>query len=245
MSDPVAVVLAAGRGVRMGGAMPKTLIPMGSREPLLHYILRGLGVAGIGEVAIVTGFRPEEIEAYVGQRDDPVDVSYDFNERWAEAGNYHSLRVGLEAHQDRDVLVVNCDVVVHPEVYHRVASNEADLVLALQRREGLDVEDMRVAVSDERIESVSKSLPLDRSAGEYAGVSLVTPAAAASYIQGCDVLESAGQTSGYYEDVYDRMLSEIAAAPAEVGPGEYAEVDEPGDVVDAVAVIDAHAGVWG
>ncbi|HEY7875548.1 MAG TPA: NTP transferase domain-containing protein, partial [Actinomycetota bacterium] len=36
-----AVVLAAGRGTRMGGGTPKTLLPIDGNEPLLHYILEG------------------------------------------------------------------------------------------------------------------------------------------------------------------------------------------------------------
>jgi choline kinase len=244
MSQAIAVILAAGRGVRMGGRTPKTLIPMGEHEPLLHYILRGLAAAEIAEVTIVTGFKPEEIETYVATHDDHFDVGFVFNQRWADAGNYHSLRVGLEANAGRDVVVVNCDVVVHPNVYRRVASAPGDLALALQRRDDLDEEDMRVGLADGRIDAISKSLSLERSVGEYAGVSLVAPTAALRYVAHCDELEALGNTSGYYEDVYDFILDSVAATPAEVGPGEYAEVDEPGDVDDALAVIDAWPGLW-
>ena len=56
MAKVRAVVLAAGRGIRMGGATSKTLIPLGDREPMLHYILAGLHRAAIADLMVVTGF---------------------------------------------------------------------------------------------------------------------------------------------------------------------------------------------
>ncbi|MGH2694695.1 MAG: NTP transferase domain-containing protein, partial [Actinomycetota bacterium] len=54
-----AVVLAAGRGIRMGGEVPKTLLPLEDKPPLLHYILEGLTREGIKDLLVVTGFAPE------------------------------------------------------------------------------------------------------------------------------------------------------------------------------------------
>jgi choline kinase len=244
MPDPIAVMLAAGRGLRMGGERPKTLIPMGRGEPLLHYILRGLDKAGVGEAVIVTGFMPEEIRAYVDARSDRVAVAYAHNAQWEGRGNYHSLRVGLEAAGERDVLVVNCDVVVHPDVYRRVACGAGDLVLAVQNKDDLDAEDMRVELTDGAVTAIGKGLEMQRSHGEYSGVSLLRPRAAAAYRSACDDVETGGDGSGYYEDVYALILDRVSAVPAEVGPGEYAEVDEPADVGDAVAVIGRYPGVW-
>lgn len=244
MSEPIAVVLAAGQGTRMGGERPKTLIPLGGKPPLLHYILRGLSIAGIMRVKIVTGFRPEDIEAFVAAGPRRPEVTYAANPRWAEAGNYHSLRVGLESTAGNDVLVVNCDVVVHPDVYRRVAGAPADLVLALQARDDLDTEDMKVELRNGSIAAIGKALAPERSHGEYAGVSLVRPAAAAAYLEACERVEAEGDTSGYYEDLYARVLDRVTTAAAPVGPGEYAEVDEPADVAHAVEVIDSLDGVW-
>ena len=63
-----AVVLAAGRGMRMmplTARCPKPLLPVAG-VPILERILLGLHGAGLGEAVIVLGYLGEMIEAYFG-----------------------------------------------------------------------------------------------------------------------------------------------------------------------------------
>jgi choline kinase len=99
---------------------------------------------------------------------------------------------------------------------------------------------MRVQLDGERVVHVSKGLHLARSHGEYAGVSLLRPAAARLYGDICNGLEWSAKTHIYYEDVYEMMLERIPSRAADVGPGEYAEVDTPADVAAALQVADSH-----
>ena len=52
LSDSVAIVLAAGAGVRMGAGMPKALMPLAGR-PLLSWSLLALAEAGVADVVLV------------------------------------------------------------------------------------------------------------------------------------------------------------------------------------------------
>jgi UDP-N-acetylglucosamine diphosphorylase / glucose-1-phosphate thymidylyltransferase / UDP-N-acetylgalactosamine diphosphorylase / glucosamine-1-phosphate N-acetyltransferase / galactosamine-1-phosphate N-acetyltransferase len=61
-----AVILAAGRGTRMGaltGELPKPMLPI-EGKPMLEHIVRRLGQAGIAEILIVVGYRRELIERH-------------------------------------------------------------------------------------------------------------------------------------------------------------------------------------
>lgn len=63
-----AVVLAAGRGSRMGAltaATPKPLLAVAGRS-LLARVLGGLGAAGVRRAVVVTGYLGEQIEAALG-----------------------------------------------------------------------------------------------------------------------------------------------------------------------------------
>lgn len=245
MAGVRAVVLAAGRGVRMGGGLvPKTLLPMGDAEPLLSYILRGLHGAGISDLMVVTGHGRSHVEEYVDAHwtgDEPV---YVFNARYASWGNFHSLRVALDQSPGRDVLVVNSDVVVVPDVYARVAAGEGDLVLAVQKKMRLDEEDMRVQLDRRRVGAIGKDIPMGLSHGEFAGVSLLRPDAARTYVQVATNNEWRSLTGVYYEDVYAAMIPRVRVTAVTVREGEYAEVDEPSNVPDAIEVIAAHEGAW-
>lgn len=231
-----AAVLAAGRGVRMGGAEVKSLLPLGEQKPLLWYILRGLEKAGITDVMMVTGFRPETVQEFCTENAGGLSLGYVFNARYASWGNFHSVRVALDQSPGHDVLVVNSDVVVNPEVYARVSQTGGDLALAVQRRHRLDEEDMKVELDGRRVVGIGKSLKVGRSHGEYAGVSLLRRDGARVYQDICNTWQWRGTTTGYYEDVYAEMLGRVSARAAEVGPGEYAEVDKPEDVPAAAAV---------
>lgn len=64
----IAVILAAGRGTRMGSLTahtPKPLLDLQGR-PILEHILVNFRRAGIREAVIVTGYLAEQIEAYFG-----------------------------------------------------------------------------------------------------------------------------------------------------------------------------------
>lgn len=242
MANVRAAILAAGRGVRMGGTKPKTLLPIGDREPLLHYILSGLKKAGVDDLLVVTGFQPAEVQDYVGRH--WGEATYVFNARYASWGNFHSVRVALDQSPGMDVMFVNSDVVVHPNVYARTLEAQGDLVLAVQQRYNLDEEDMRVRLDGPRVRAIGKGLPKRLSQGEFAGVSLVRPEAALLYQDISSALEWDARTELYYEDVYGQMLGRLDARFAPVNDGEYAEVDTPDDVRVAAAVIERHPDAW-
>jgi choline kinase len=239
-----AVILAAGRGVRMGGTEPKTLMAVGEHRPLLDYLLRGLRSAGLSDLMIVTGFAAARIKDFVSDTWDGEPPTYLFNARYASWGNFHSLRIALDQSPGLDVVVVNSDIVIHPDVFTRVRRTFGDLVLAVQTRPRLDAEDMRVELDGDRVTSVSKQLTLSSSRGEFCGVSLVRPRAARLYLEAATELEWRAQTGGYYEDVYDAILSRVDARAARVDEGEYAEVDTPQNVESAAAVLARHADAW-
>jgi choline kinase len=241
-----AIVLAAGRGVRMGGASPKTLLPLGDKEPMLHYILSGLRAAGVEDLLVVTGFKAADVQAYVDERWDADHLSYVFNARYASWGNFHTVRMGLDQSPGMACLVVNSDVIVPPDVYRRTVDVLGDLVLAVQRRpqHQLNAEDMRVELDGTHVRGIGKDLNLARSRGEYAGVSVIRPIAAEAYLQVATDLEWLGQTHVYYEDVYARMLDRLDCHASFVETDEYAEVDTPEDIPAAIDVIERHASAW-
>lgn len=240
MAGVRAAILAAGRGVRMGGGTPKTLLPLDGHEPLLHYILEGLRTSGITDILMVTGHRAGDIQSYVGEHGEGLSVTYIHNARYASWGNFHSVRVALDQSPGSDVLVVNSDVIVQPEVYKRVTDTNGDLVLAVEKKLVLDDEDMRVRLDGDRILAIGKGLKRAFSHSEYDGVSLLRPEAARAYSDIATGLEWSGDVNHYYEDVYAEMMGTLDVRAAFVTEGEYAEVDTPDDVADAVAVVERH-----
>lgn len=59
---PIAVVLAAGKGTRMGSDLPKVAFEAAGR-PLVRWVLDALDAAGVRDRIVVVGYRAEVVEA--------------------------------------------------------------------------------------------------------------------------------------------------------------------------------------
>jgi glucose-1-phosphate thymidylyltransferase len=99
----LAVVLAAGRGSRLGpltDSVPKPLIRVGC-VPILHRLLCALDWAGVERVVLVVGYRAGQIVSAVGPSWRGLDVSYVVNPEWGTANNILSLlRAAPEIRED-------------------------------------------------------------------------------------------------------------------------------------------------
>ncbi|MBU1042990.1 MAG: NTP transferase domain-containing protein [Candidatus Omnitrophica bacterium] len=67
MENISAVILAAGEGTRMNSNLPKILHKMGSK-PMLGHVIDNVQAAGIKNIFIITGYKSEMVEKYVGQK---------------------------------------------------------------------------------------------------------------------------------------------------------------------------------
>lgn len=109
-----AVILAAGRGSRMGDVtsdVPKPFLELGGRT--LYRRQRDVLDGRVDGVTVVLGYEYETVIDRVTDADAVVV------EDWDEYDNAESLRRGLERASD-DALVLNGDVLVSPSVVDRV-----------------------------------------------------------------------------------------------------------------------------
>ena len=63
-----AVILAAGKGTRMGSLtdeLPKPMLPVEGR-PILEHIISGIAAQGVREFCLITGWKAEVIEQHFG-----------------------------------------------------------------------------------------------------------------------------------------------------------------------------------
>ena len=60
-APPIAIIMAAGRGTRMGGDLPKVLFEAAGK-PLVRWVLDALAAAGIADRIVVVGYRAALVE---------------------------------------------------------------------------------------------------------------------------------------------------------------------------------------
>lgn len=123
-----AIILAAGRGSRMKGLtaeQPKCLLELAGK-PLLYWQTNALKAAGITDIHIVKGYRPECI---------PDRFGSSLNELWASTNMLYSLACASEyitkmfASGFTQLIVSYSDIVYHPDHVRRLLNTKADIAI--------------------------------------------------------------------------------------------------------------------
>jgi NDP-sugar pyrophosphorylase family protein len=111
-----AIVLAAGRGTRMGtltAELPKPMLPVDGR-PMLEHILERLGAAGIERVLLVVGYRREAIiEHFAGWKNPRID----YVEQETPDGTGSAVALGRDFAGQDACLVTFGDIICDPDDY--------------------------------------------------------------------------------------------------------------------------------
>jgi bifunctional UDP-N-acetylglucosamine pyrophosphorylase/glucosamine-1-phosphate N-acetyltransferase/UDP-N-acetylglucosamine pyrophosphorylase len=85
MSEPLAIILAAGKGKRMASDLPKVLMPVSGR-PMVRYVIDTVRAAGIKRMVLVVGYRGELVRQELA--DEP---GIEFAEQTAQLGTGHAV----------------------------------------------------------------------------------------------------------------------------------------------------------
>ena len=113
-----AVILAAGRGTRMGAltaTIPKPLLPLHGR-PIIEHIITGLCRAGVRDLVIVTGYLGEHIEAHLGDGA-RLGVRIAYRRQARPDGTARALLLARDAVGEQPFVVSWGDVIVDPDNY--------------------------------------------------------------------------------------------------------------------------------
>ena len=92
-SGLAAIILAAGKGTRMGGDLPKVLHEVAGR-PMVHWVIDAVRAAGAAPVLLVVGYREDLV------RDACSDLDVTFVTQGEQKGTGHAVHVCAEALKD-------------------------------------------------------------------------------------------------------------------------------------------------
>jgi choline kinase len=240
----IGLVLAAGAGKRLQpwtDSLPKTLVPVDGERSILDVALANLKHVGLDRVVVVVGYAAERVSERVAdlERRHGVRVELVFNPKAEEWNNAYSLWCAREV-MSEGALLVNGDTV-HPAAVeerllehrkeHRKAAPREEVVIAVDQAKPLGAEEMKIHVSEDGLlERINKDIDPAGADGEYIGLTLIEPEAAAPL---ADALEATWRRdpSLYYEDGFQEFADRggrIGIAP--IGELEWVEVDDHADL---------------
>ncbi len=128
-----AVILAAGKGTRMGPLTdnkPKVMLPAANR-PLLEHIILMLKAAGIREFIIVIGHHKEKIIEYFGDGK-RLGITIDYIEQRQQKGTADAIGVAKDLINER-FLVTNGDVLADISDLKKILKAEGEAVLTAKQ----------------------------------------------------------------------------------------------------------------
>jgi choline kinase len=201
-----AVILAAGKGTRLApltNNLPKPMIELAGRPLLLRTIdrLAAVGIRG-SDVIVVTGYRQEVIRSRL-DKEGLGSCQTVFNPHWDDWNNFYSLLVAREAVNGDSLLQFDGDVLFDGAVLPRMLAAPGPACLAIDVRDELDPETMKVSADNEgRIRQVSKKLDPISSIGEYIGLTRLDAPIASLVFDELSRFPDIGLTHEYYDHGY-------------------------------------------
>jgi bifunctional UDP-N-acetylglucosamine pyrophosphorylase / glucosamine-1-phosphate N-acetyltransferase len=112
MDEPLAIVLAAGKGTRMKSDLPKVLCEVNGRA-MVHYVLDALEAAGVHQQIVVIGYRGQDVRNELSAR-----KNVRFAEQNEQLGTGHAVmmcRDQLVGHDGPVVVLAGDSPLAQPE----------------------------------------------------------------------------------------------------------------------------------
>jgi choline kinase len=225
-----AVILAAGRGSRMGSITkdrPKCLLRVGGHT-LLEHQLATLLALGVSKISVVAGYCAGQVRDVVGGRAEII-----VNDDWAETNSLYSFwlcrdwcRAGAP---DESLLVLNGDVLAHPTIIERVLSSSASS-FAYDSASGRDEEHMGVELQRGRLYSMHKDLPEYRVHGENVGILHFAGSAPSLLLQEAAPLLEADGLKLWLASAVERIAQKVPLYGIDISPLPWREIDFPEDL---------------
>jgi choline kinase len=212
--------------------MPKCLVTVGG-ETLLARNARLLRSAGIDDIVIVVGCAGDTVRRTM------PDVTFVENPIFAETNSLYSLWLSRR-YLTEGFVVMNCDVLVHPQlVVDLLSAAYEDALLLAYRDAGTDYsdEEMKVRVRCGRVLDMSKVMDPLEADGENLGIVKFGPAGARVLIEEMDRLVSAGDVTAWVPRAFRDFAQRRPLHAISTRGLPWTEIDFPEDYRRAVEVV--------
>lgn len=231
-----AILLAAGRGRRLGSDAPKCLLDIDG-VPLLDRHVACMRGAGIRRLTVVVGFKKEMILGRLEQiraQGKAEGLSIDFIENPAyERGSIVSLQVASE-HLENGAIWMDADVLYPAALLAKLVSSRHDNCVLCDPRSEEQGEEMMLGIRGDRVLAIARRVGTDWDrCGEAVGFAKVGPAGGKlmSAILRREV--AADRLDQEYEAAMNEAFKEIPFGYETIDEFDWTEIDFPEDVEKA------------
>ena len=236
-----AIILAAGRGSRLAEhnpeGMPKSLMEFGGRSLMARH-LDLLIRLGVSKAELVVGYEADRIIGHVATLVSRPDVGFHFNPRFELGSVLSLLAAGESLESGEPVLIMDADVLYHPQILRTLIETEIENCYLLDRDFVPGDEPVKIAIRNGMMVEFRKQLApglVYDSIGESVGFFRFGPECAAMLAAECRSFETEGLGDAPHEEALRNLLlrrpdwfgfEDVTGLP-------WIEIDFPEDVVRA------------
>jgi choline kinase len=232
-----ALMLAAGRGMRLSGGdpefPPKSLLRFGGKS-LIERHIEVLRAAGLDELVMVVGYRHDDVLAEISRVGADGFVRPVINPRFTEGAAVSLAAAAAALIDGRDILFMDGDVLYEPALIERLLSTRHHNCFLLDRNLDPGEDPVKLCIRDGRIVDFGKTVAgtFDL-VGEWPGFARLSPAVARRMADALARRLAAGRTDESYEPAMREVMLE---GPAELFSYEditgcdWIEIDFPEDL---------------
>ena len=226
-----AILLAAGRGRRLGQDLPKCLLSIEGRT-LLERHVEILAQLGISALTIVVGFQQETIREHVASLKPALPIDFVENPRFVH-GSIVSLQVAAD-HLVNGGIWMDADVLYPPGLLRLLVESKHDNCVLADGRSEETGEEMMLGTRLGRVFKIARRVGKEWDfAGESVGFAKVG-------VEGAKVMKrlleeevAAERLDQEYEAAMDRAFAEIPFGYERVDAFPWTEIDFEEDVIKA------------
>lgn len=216
-----ALLMAAGKGTRISRYIegkPKCTVNIGGIS-LIEYTIKELISHGITEIGMVLGYRSEVIKELLKD----YDITY-FNNYFYDVTNSIASAWFAKGFLEGDMLMMNADVYLEPELFEEVLKEKKSPVLFSDssRKEEADY---KFYYEGNELIKFGKELTGEDVSGEYIGAAKIESAFVDKYIERLTELIAEGSHGMWWEDVLYSFVKDRAVYVKDIKGKFWAEVD--------------------
>jgi choline kinase len=229
-----AVILAAGKGVRLNGTageLPKCLVKVGALT-LVERQIQALRSAGVDEIVIVIGHGADLVRETCGP-----DCTYVENRDYASTNSLYSLWLARDFRPDGFV-VLNADVLFDPQLLIDLLRSKSEDALLVAysdpQADALGEEEMKVCVREGYVVDISKAIDPRTADGENVGIVKFGPSGARALVKQMDSLIANGVRLDWAPRAFREFARERPLRAISTRDRAWIEIDFPEDYMRAV-----------
>jgi len=193
-----ALILAAGRGTRMGGIdTPKCLLDLGGLS-IIQYQIKCLKNAGINKIFIVTGYHSEQIHLHL-----PNDLIFIHNVDFATTNNLYSVWTAKNSLDD-DFICIYGDLLFDKNILNNCMQDQNEICLVIEKN--VRDETMKVKIKNNLITQLSKNISNQNADGNFIGMAKFKKSISSLFFNEIDILVKNKNFDFYYTSAIESMI---------------------------------------